>query len=362
MEVLKGELIPEEMMQLQDSKKTKMKSRRQFLKSSVFAGIGVTTSGIQASCDQSNNHRKESFNIGIIGLDTSHSPAFAKYINNPEKESMQGMQVSVAYPFGSKRIKSSANKIPEYTEQFKSMGIKIENDLDDLIEQSDGILLETNDGTMHLNQAMKVIQAGKPLFIDKPVAAGLADVIEIYETAKKNKVPIFSSSSLRYLKKAQDVQKKKIIGDVKGANTYSPEKLEPSHTDLFWYGIHGVEILYTLMGTGCQSVNRITTKSTDFVIGKWDNERLGTFRGDLSGLQQYGGTAFGTEGVLEVGPFDGYGDLIEEIIKFFRTGKSPVPESETIELYTFMEAADVSKERKSNWVELSEVYNIARKN
>ena len=339
-----------------------MNSRRQFLKSSVIAGIGVTTSSIQASCGQSSKHQNEDFKIGIIGLDTSHSPAFARYINDPDKESMLGMQVTAAYPLGSTRIESSAERIPEYTEQFRSIGIKIENDLDALIEQSDGILLETNDGTMHLEQASTVIEAGKPLFIDKPVAAGLADVIEIYETAKKNKVPVFSSSSLRYLKKAQDVRKKKVIGDIKGANTYSPEKIEPSHTDLFWYGIHGVEILYTLMGTGCQSLKRITTESTDFVIGKWDDGRIGTFRGDLSGLQQYGGTAFGTEGVMEVGPFDGYGGLIEEIIKFFRTGKSPIPDSETLELYTFMEAADVSKSRNGVWVDLNEVYEKARKN
>lgn len=337
-----------------------MNSRRQFLKSSAIAGIGLTTSSIQASCNQSGDKENKNFNIGIIGLDTSHSPAFAKYINNPEIESMEGMKVSAAYPLGSKRIESSAKRIPEYTEQFKSMGIKIEHDLDALIEQSDGILLETNDGTMHLSQALKVIAAGKPLFIDKPVAAGLGDVIEIYEAAKKKNVPVFSSSSLRYLSKAQDVREKKVIGEIKGANTYSPEKFEPSHTDLFWYGIHGVEILYTIMGTGCQSLKRITTESTDLVIGKWEDERLGTFRGDLSGLQQYGGTAFGSEGVMEVGPFDGYGGLIEEIIRFFRSGQSPVPDEETLELYTFMEAADVSKDRKGAWVTLNEVYEMAR--
>ena len=208
-----------------------MNNRRQFLKSSVIAGIGITTSSIQASCGQSSKHQNEDFKLGIIGLDTSPRPAFAKYINDPDKDSMLGMQVTAAYPLGSTRRESSAERIPEYTEQFRSMGIKIENDLDALIEQSDGILLETNDGTMHLEQALTVIEAGKPLFIDKPVAAGLADVIEIYDTAKKNKVPVFSSSSLRYLKKAQDVRKKKVIGDIKGANTYSPEKIEPSHTD-----------------------------------------------------------------------------------------------------------------------------------
>jgi predicted dehydrogenase len=336
-----------------------MKNRRQFLKKSVLAGIAVSTNGLQASCNQSGKHKNQDFKIGIIGLDTSHSPAFTKYINDPEKESMQGMHVTAAYPYGSKRIESSAKRIPEYTEQFKSMGIKIANDLDALIEQSDGILLETNDGTMHLDQALKVINAKKPLFIDKPVAADLTDVVKIYEAADKNQVPLFSSSSLRYLKKAQEVRNKKAIGDITGAFAYSPEHLEPSHTDLFWYGIHGVEILYTIMGAGCQSLKRITTENTDLVIGKWTGERLGTFRGILSGQQQYGGTAFGTDGVAEAGPFDGYGPLVEEIIGFFRSGESPVPAKETLEIYTFMQAADVSKERGEEWVQLNEVYDKA---
>jgi len=334
-----------------------MKNRRQFLKNSVLAGIGVTASALHTSCNESSERKTQDFKIGIIGLDTSHSPAFAKYINDPEKESMSGMQVTAAYPYGSKAIESSYSRIPEYTEQFKSMGIEIVNDLDALIEQSDGILLETNDGTLHLEQAIKVINAKKPLFIDKPVAAGLADVIKIYDAAEKNRVPLFSSSSLRYLKKAQEVRYEKTIGDITGASTYSPEHLEPSHTDLYWYGIHGVEILYTIMGTGCQSLKRITTENTDLVIGKWNGERLGTFRGDLSGQQHYGGTAFGTKGVLEVGPGEGYGPLIEEIIVFFQSGKSSVAPEETVELYTFMEAADVSKERNGEWVDLKEVYD-----
>ena len=95
-----------------------MKSRRQFLKNSVLAGIGVTANSIQASCNQSGTQKNQDFNIGIIGLDTSHSPAFTKYINDPKKESMQGMRVTAAYPFGSKRIESSAKRIPEYTKEF----------------------------------------------------------------------------------------------------------------------------------------------------------------------------------------------------------------------------------------------------
>jgi predicted dehydrogenase len=272
---------------------------------------------------------------------------------------MQGVEVTAAYPYGSTMIESSASKIPEYTEQVKAMGVTIIDDIDSLIDQVDGILLETNDGTLHLDQALRVIQAKKPLFIDKPVAARLENVFRIYQTAKENKVPMFSSSALRYLKKVQEIQHGQVIGEITGASTFCPEKWEPSHTDLFWYGIHGVELLYTLMNTGCKRVKRILTDNTDLVIGVWSSDRLGTFRGDLEGRQQYGGTAFGTKGVMYVGQFEGYNALIEKIIEFFRTGISPVDDAETLELYTFMEAADVSKKRNGDWVELKEVYDFA---
>lgn len=329
-----------------------MDSRRKFIKKSVTAGIGLSA----APAFYPFQEDKKDIRIGIIGLDTSHSPAFTKYINDKSRRSMQGVKVTAAYPYGSTRIESSASRIPEYTEQVKAMGVAIVDSLHELIDQTDAILLETNDGTLHFEQAIPVIEAGKPLFIDKPVAAGLVDVVRIYQAAGKQNVPLFSSSSLRYLPKAQEVRNTEVIGEITGADTYSPEHWEPSHTDLYWYGIHGVEILYTVMKTGCQRVKRILTDNTDLVIGEWTGGRLGTFRGDLQGHQAYGGTAFGTKGVMELGKFDGYGGLVEEFVKFFRTGQMPVEPEETVELYTFMEAADVSRQQHGDWVELKKIY------
>ena len=328
-----------------------MNDRRNFIKKSMIAGIGVST-GIPSGILQ---ERRE-MRIGIIGLDTSHSPAFTKYINDPSRKSMKGVKVTAAYPYGSKLIESSYSRIPEYTEQVEALGISIVDSIDELLDQTDAILLETNDGTLHLEQALPVIRSKKPLFIDKPVAARLADVIRIYEAASQFQAPLFSSSSLRYMQKAQEVRRNQPIGEITGASTFSPESWEPSHTDLFWYGIHGVEILYTVMRTGCNRVRRILTDKTDFVIGEWKGGRIGTFRGDLVSHQQYGGMAFGTEGVMDLGGFDGYGGLVEKIIEFFRTGVAPVEAAETLELYTFMEAADISKQRGGDWVDLNELY------
>jgi predicted dehydrogenase len=322
---------------------------------SIFTGIGFTTATHFAWADF--GILSQDFRIGVIGLDTSHSPAFAKYINDPQNEHMKGMKVTAAYPYGSRNIQSSFERIPEYTEQFKSMGIRILDSIEALLGEVDGILLETNDGNPHYEQALQVMKAGKPLFIDKPVAGNLVDVIRIVEANKKYPVPMFSSSSLRFLQKAQEVRYNSPIGEITGADAFSPESWEPTHTDLYWYGIHGVEILYTIMGPGCRRLRRNLTEHTDLVVGEWEGGRIGTFRGDLHHGQYYGGTAYGTKGVVNVGSSEGYGPLIEKIAEFFRTGKAPVEIAETLEIYTFMEAADVSKNQEGGWVELKDVYD-----
>ncbi len=297
--------------------------------------------------------------IGIIGLDTSHSIAFTKDFNqSPEKEPLAGFRVVAAYPYGSRDIESSSSRIPKYTEEMEAMGVQIAESIDALLAQVDCVLLETNDGRLHAEQAKQVFQSGKPVFIDKPVAASLVDVLVIYHAAEKYSVPMFSSSSLRYSKAAQEIRAGS-IGNVLGCDAYSPCALEPTHSDLFWYGIHGVETLYTVMGVGCETVSRTSTEDFDVAVGKWNDGRIGTFRGIRSGAGGYGGMAFGEKGVGAVGPYEGYGPLVEEIAKFFRTKESPIPAAETIELYAFMEAAAESKKQGGAPVSIATVMEQA---
>lgn len=334
-------------------------NRRRFLSTaSAAAGFGLLT-GFSKSHALSPS--RQGGRIGIIGLDTSHSIAFTKALNSPEPApEFQGFKVIAAYPKGSHDIESSVKRIPGYTEEVKKLDVEIVNSIPELLRKVDFVLLETNDGRPHLEQALLVLKAGKPMFIDKPVAGSLSDAVSIYEAAEKYKVPIFSSSSLRYMETVQDVINGK-IGTVLGADTYSPATLEKTHPDLFWYGIHGVEMLFALMGTGCKTVTRINTTQTDIVIGEWNDGRIGTFRGTRTGKHDYGGTAYGEKGNLTLGPFKGYDHLLVQIINFFKTSKLPVTAKETLELYAFMEAADESKRNGGTPVSLNTILEKAGK-
>jgi hypothetical protein len=301
---------------------------------------------------------------GIIGLDTSHAVAFTQILNDPKaSEDVARCRVVAAYPKGSPDIKSSTERVPGYTQEVVNLGVEIVNSIDDLVQKVDVVLLETNDGRPHLEQVMPVLKSGKPVFIDKPIAGSLTDAVAIFEAARQHKTPVFSSSSLRYVSGAQAIRGGK-IGEVKGCDAYSPCALEATHPDLFWYGIHGVETLFTVMGTGCESVTRVSTPSIDLAAGVWKGGRVGTFRGirtgEGGGKADYGGTAFGTSLIQQIGTYESYRPLVVEIVRFFRTGKSPVADEETLEIYAFMEAADESKRQGGKPVTLESVLARAR--
>lgn len=297
----------------------------------------------------------------MIGLDTSHSVAFTKALNSEDAgPEFDGFRVVAAYPKGSNDIKSSVERIPGYIDEVKKLGVEIVNSIDELLRKVDVVLLETNDGRLHLEQALSVFKAGKRMFIDKPVAASLSDAISIFEAAKHYNVPVFSSSSLRYISEIHDINNGK-IGKLLGADTYSPATLEKTHPDLFWYGVHGVESLFALMGTGCKSVSRTCTDDTDFVVGLWKDTRIGTFRGLRSGKTGFGGTAFGENGILTLGDYQGYNPLLIKIIEFFKTGVAPVSSEETIEIFAFMAAAEESKLKGGISVDIEQVMLQAAK-
>lgn len=304
--------------------------------------------------------------IGIIGLDTKHSIDFASMFNGTEaKPEFGDYQVTVAYPWGSKTIEIGYSRVPVFTGEAKKLGIKIAESIDELLAQVDYVLLETQDGSLHINQALAVFKAGKPVFIDKPLAANLADVCLIYELGEKYNVPVFATSSFRYTEPVLEISGGK-KGKVLGADCFGPCEEEPSHTSLFWYGIHGVEMLFTVMGTGCESVTRTHTDETDLVVGIWNDKRVGTYRGMRIGKGPYyhfGGFAYCEKEAVPLDNYIGYGfyGLTKKIVKFFETGIAPITPETTIEVYAFMEASNQSLKNSGRPVKIANVTAKAKK-
>ncbi len=283
--------------------------------------------------------------VGIIGLDTSHVVAFTELLNNPANpEHVAGARVVAGYRGGSPDIESSRNRIDKFTEQLRSKyNVQIVPDIASLLAQVDVVLLESVDGRLHLEQVRPVFAAKKRVFIDKPLAATLADAREIARLGRESGTPWFSSSSLRYSKQATERKGLPVLG----AFTWGPAPLEPHHQlDLSWYGIHAIEMLYAIMGTGCESVTRTATDGADLVVGRWKDGRIGAVRGIRQGASDYGAVVYAPKqvAVSPPGRESLYAKLLAEVVKFFQTGVPPVPNAETLEIFAFMDAAQRSKE------------------
>ncbi|HEY3854038.1 MAG TPA: Gfo/Idh/MocA family oxidoreductase [Verrucomicrobiae bacterium] len=298
--------------------------------------------------------------VGMIGLDTSHVVEFTRRLNDSaDKDFIPGARVVVAFKGGSPDIPSSWNRVDGFTKTMREKyGVNIVDNIGAVLTEADVVMIENVDGRPHLTEALAAINARKPLFIDKPLAGSLRDALQIYRQAREKHVPIFSASSLRYYPNLQEM-KSLGAGEIRGVVSSGPCELESHHPDLFWYGIHSTEALYTIMGAGCESVVCTATANTHVVTGTWKDGRVGTVWGLREAPYEFRMTVFGSKKVLDEKLEGDYTPFLREVVKFFQTRVSPVPSNETLEIYAFMEAADESKRNGGCPVKIAD---IIRKN
>ncbi len=296
---------------------------------------------------------------GIIGYDTSHAVKFAELANSAPGSKTKGIKVIAGYPSFSPDIKASFSRVDAFkAEMVEKWGVITTSSIKELVDMCDVILLESVDGRRHLQEAEPVIKAGKPLFIDKPLASNYTDSRKIVEMAGENNCPVFSSSPLRFDLNITKTKNDETLGGLLGCDAVTPSSLEISNPGLFWYGIHGVEILYTFMGEGCVKV--YSEKSEDFhlVTGLWRDGRLGSVRGTRRGKPGFGATVFGEHKsvrVLSSNEIPFYSLIFKEIEEFFKTGEPPVSVEETLEIMKFMQASLLS-EKTGRPVLLEEIH------
>ena len=303
---------------------------------------------------------EEPIKVGIIGLDTSHVTVFTAAMNDPKNPNhVPGCKVVAAFKGGSPDIESSRSRIDGFTKTLQEKwGVEIVDSIEALCKKVDVVLLESVDGRPHLEQVRPVFAAKKRVFIDKPLAGSLKDGREIARLSKESGTPFFSASSIRFYESIVKTKEDPDLGKIIGCESFGHFSTEPHHPDLFWYGVHAVEGLFSVMGAGCESVTRVDAGDYMLVVGKWKDGRIGTFRGMKKGGKEYGVTVFGEKGErssLAVKGKNGYGNLIAEIVKFFKTGTAPVSAEEMLDVLAFMEGADASKAKGGAEVRLDEL-------
>ncbi len=315
-----------------------------------------------------------SLRIGIIGCDTSHCTAFAGLLNHPGAPGhIPGARIAAACKTFSPDMEWSRTRVDGYIAELRDRhGVEIVGGIAELCRAVDAVIVGSVDGRPHLEQARAVIAAGRPVFVDKPLAGTLRDAVEIIRLAEAAGVPLWTGSAYRWYPTLRELLHAG-IGEIRGAVSFGPAHLDAHHPDFFFYGIHTAEALYTVLGAGCESVSRTKAADTDVVVGQWSGGRTGTLIGLRTGVPPNTpappGTAalpnqvtvFGAHGSAQqrASTLD-YAPLAAQIVQFLRTGQPPVPHAETIEMYAFMEAADESARRGGAPVRLDEVLAKAR--
>jgi predicted dehydrogenase len=290
----------------------------------------------------------EKIKIGIIGLDTSHVTAFTELLNNEENPyHVTGCIVVVAYPGGSPDFELSYSRVAGFTEKLRDRGVQIVQSPEEVAELSDAILLESVDGRVHLDLFKRVVPYRKPVFIDKPFTLSMREAQEIKDLANEYSVPVMSSSSLRYAEGFTQAITNSEKGDIFGVDCYGPMGMQETQPGLFWYGIHTVEMLFTVLGDQCSQVMVTTTEDHDLIVGTWADGRIGTIRGNRKDNYSFGAVLHRDNGSqfvdVDASAKPKYAGLLEKIIAMF-TGATPdVPLEETKQIIRFIEAANESR-------------------
>jgi len=283
--------------------------------------------------------------IGIVDLDSSHSPDFVKRINHvgiEEEQWVEGAKVVAAYP-GCSSV-TSQEKFEEYKRVIKECRVKMVDSPEELLGKVDAVMIESIDGTRHFSPAKMFIERGIPTFVDKPFTCSLKEAVNLVKTAKKNNVPLFSASSLRYAPEVVEITEKRVIGEVIAVDVITPCKINEKNPELFNYGIHGVEMLYTFMGAGCEFVQSVSTEYGQVVAAKWKDGRLGMVRCYRKGAGGFGFFVIGDRGNLHkmISEKYIYRELLKQVIKMFEKGISPLDNKVTLEIINFIECAQQS--------------------
>ena len=285
--------------------------------------------------------------IGMIGLDTSHCPAFTRVLNDEQgDEHIPGGRVVAAWPGGSEAFSLSASRVEGYTNELRDdFGVEIKDDIPSVVDSVDAILLTSVDGRQHPEQ-FEQVACGKPVFIDKPFATSGADARAIIDISNQTSTPLMSTSTLRYATGIAGLLNDN--DEVVSAHTFGPMDLLDDYPGLYWYGIHSAEILFLFMGTGCRSVRCSSYDCIDVVSAEWADGRVGSLHGNRIDCNDFGCTVHVKDAVKQAlagnTPTKYYLGMLE-IMKFFQSGHSPIDIEETYEIAVFLERAFESREQ-----------------
>lgn len=286
--------------------------------------------------------------IGLVDFDTSHVEAFTQRFNHldvAETEWVHGATVVAGCPGDSEMM---PERIPGYVAKLQSYGIEFVDRPADLLGRIDAVMIESQQGSRHLERARLFLEAGLPTFVDKPFAETVRDADAMIALARKHGAPLLSCSALRFDPQVvAALDRREALGAILSADVWTAAALHPGNPGLLHYGIHGVEMLYALMGPGCRTVHSVATEQSEVNAGLWPNGHVSTVRGLRDGRTGFGAVVHYEKG-NEVFTVEGsafYRELLKAYVGMCETGRPPLAYEDTREIIAFCAAAIKSQQK-----------------
>ena len=223
---------------------------------------------------------------------------------------------------------------------------------EDVIGEVDAVLVATDKGFEHVERARPFIEAGIPVFIDKPLCDNRLDLATFSKWVAEGK-PLISSSAMRFAKEYVPYHRAThALGQLRHVSATMAKSWEA-------YGIHALETVYPITGPGYVSVQNIGDANSNIVHLRHRDGIDVTLQvtkdmGGGFGMVTLAGTAAGLQ-LKFTDTYHAFRTQLVGFVDYLRTGKPPVPWEETRELMQLVIAGIESREQGGRRVFLSEM-------
>lgn len=227
---------------------------------------------------------------------------------------------------------------------------------EDVIGHVDAAIISTDDGDDHIRRVKPFIEAGLPVFVDKPMATNVVDLRQFVQWHKTG-ATILSTSGMRYAPEMRlsDEQRTQ-LGDLRWVTSFTCKTWER-------YGIHALEAVEPLLGTGFVTVQAHSDAGGDVMHLTHQSGVRITIGALHDAYGSFGAVhLYGTKGQLPLHLTDTYNAFRGQLVAFIdmlKTGTRPLPFDETVELMAVIIAGRLSREQNGTIIHIADILSEA---
>ena len=284
--------------------------------------------------------------IGLVDIDVSHPKAFSAKID------------ALSLPMNYTGVVNYGFREADEVEAFaKSRGAKVYKTIEEMVGEVDVGFIQSCNWDKHLGYAMPFIEAGKPVFIDKPMVGSVADVRRVRELAKGG-ARILGSSAMRYAPEI-DAYLSRLSEKDKILHVFASCGM-----DEFNYGIHVGEILSRLAGAPaatCRYAGRSEGADgvyTETFYVTFENGMGATYTICTPTFQSFELSIISTRGSesFRLAPLDSYGAMLTGLSDALSGKENPIADVNAItDAILMMLAGKLSRDKGGEVVAIADL-------